>query len=528
KIIEGIKVSNKPSQKNLFLLQNSKMPALVLELGYLTSKSDLKVITNKDKQNELAEAIVKGIITYKENLQTDEELLDENLQKLPPKPNQGETPIIKRKVITDKKGIKYEATEININNKVVNTIYSSNIGAVKVFFYVNGKVYNEVEIAKFSKDFVVRLSDKRGAGNTENSYNVEGVESNMNNYVIWFGKEPPLASYMAKNRSVFEKYNGKTVSGKIVDYSFSPKNKALMDGFILKTNNGETLKAFVELKFVKQINAQLAEGDDVSIKIYNSAYWKDSEYPVLTSFKLNKGDKLLMDRWPKTASNSSGKTNMSKSDLKSPYSERKKLLPQLLSSTNLRVGTKSNIAYVQNGVYNINGVELEAKESIFDQTKNTIKATKATITKNGHMIVSDEINVDVNSNYFIVKEIKEPFRLSTFSKISAKSSAGNVKNEAYLANQSKGTTGITYSAQDSTKFDKKNEVVYLYGKAKVSSNGTVYQGSNIIYDKKANTAKVYNVSISEKGSKSIFTADSLHLNLNTSKGVFFGKSYISF
>ncbi|RZJ79160.1 MAG: hypothetical protein EOO47_11650 [Flavobacterium sp.] len=309
-----------------------------------------------------------------------------------------------------------------------------------------------------------------------------------------------------------------------------------MDGFILKTNNGETLKAFVEPKFVKQINAQLAKGDDVSIKIYNSAYWKDNEYPVLTSFKLNKGDKLLMDRWPKSVSNQFKSNNMTDGELVSPYSERKKIMPHLLTSTNLKVDTKNNISYVSDGKYKIGDIELDAKESIFDKSKNTIKARKATITKNGHMIVSEEINVDVNTNYFTVKEVKEPFRLSTFNKVVTSSQPRDFEKKRpkltglnlQKPSLDVAKNKISYSYKDSTKIDKANNTVYLYGKAQISVDKNLYEGSSIVYNKKLNTIKAYDARITEKGSKSIFTADSLYLDLNSSKGRFFGMGQVSY
>ena len=53
------------------------------------------------------------------------------------------------------------------------------------------------------------------------------------------------------------------------------------------------------------------------------------------------------------------------------------------------------LTYVKDGVYKIGDVELVAKESTFDRTKNTVKAINGTITKNGHMIVYDEIILEI-------------------------------------------------------------------------------------------------------------------------------------
>ncbi len=72
KKINGIKVSNKPKYANIFLLNKASMPGVILELGYLTNKSDLKFITNENGQAELAKLIVDGILVYKEKLPASE------------------------------------------------------------------------------------------------------------------------------------------------------------------------------------------------------------------------------------------------------------------------------------------------------------------------------------------------------------------------------------------------------------------------------------------------------------------------
>ncbi|SFG63016.1 M56/M15 family metallopeptidase [Pedobacter insulae] len=74
KSINGIAISNKPKQKKLYVLENSKMPGVTLELGYLTNKNDFQFITNEQKQNELAKAIIEGVLNYRKNSKSDEEI----------------------------------------------------------------------------------------------------------------------------------------------------------------------------------------------------------------------------------------------------------------------------------------------------------------------------------------------------------------------------------------------------------------------------------------------------------------------
>ncbi|WP_165501683.1 M56 family metallopeptidase [Pedobacter frigiditerrae] len=74
KNITGIKVNNKPKLSNILLLNQSPIPGILLEMGYLTNKSDFDFITNEKKQDELAKLIVAGILVYKEKLPASEEM----------------------------------------------------------------------------------------------------------------------------------------------------------------------------------------------------------------------------------------------------------------------------------------------------------------------------------------------------------------------------------------------------------------------------------------------------------------------
>lgn len=74
KNITGIKVDNKPKLSNILLLNQSPIPGVLLEMGYLTNKSDFDFITNDKRQDELAKLIVAGILVYKEKLPAAEEM----------------------------------------------------------------------------------------------------------------------------------------------------------------------------------------------------------------------------------------------------------------------------------------------------------------------------------------------------------------------------------------------------------------------------------------------------------------------
>lgn len=402
KTVDGIKTGNKPIQKKLFLLQNSTAAGLVLEMGYLTNEQDLKTITNEAKQNELAEAIVNGILRYKENLRTDEEI-ESNMKgaslQLPPKPNQQNVPFIQRTKTNYNDGFKGEYIVITANPKTIRKIYTTSVGQTKLYFYINQKLFSEAEAMKFTPEFIAQLSSKSGIGNTKNNYVVPGVENSNNNYVVWFGEEPQLSASMIKNRSIYEKYNGKTIDGKIVEYTYSPISK-VMDGFIVKTTSGETLKANVEEKFAKQTQTMIAKGDKISIKIYNANYSEKTEFPIVTSYKLMKGDKVLFDRWPKTANNT-----MATNDGVNIVQNRIYPKPIILSSSNITVDTKYDVSYLKNGVVSIGENRLTAEEIAFDKRNEKLTAKDAKLTlKSGITVAEKYIIYDVKKGTYITNK----------------------------------------------------------------------------------------------------------------------------
>ncbi|RZK54076.1 MAG: hypothetical protein EOO91_16570, partial [Pedobacter sp.] len=96
------------------------------------------------------------------------------------------------------------------------------------------------------------------------------------------------------------------------------------------------------------------------------------------------------------------------------------------------------------------------------------------------------------------------------------------QNKPVLAN------GVSFFAKDSTRVDKLNQVIYLYGSAVLSTRENSYQGSSIVYNKKDNNIKVYKASMyNNKNGRVIYVADSMHVNLNTSQGIWSGRTTVT-
>lgn len=508
--VNGINVNPKLQSKNLLLLRESKVPALILELGYLTNKSDLKFITNEAKQNELAAAIVDGIMLYKDKAGTDEKIglngiKNGSLLKV----IQQDVPFINRQTVSSNTGKKHENIKVTVKNKTVANITTSVVGVAKLYFLIDEKLYSEAEAKKFTPAFIAQLSANNGVGSLKTAYDIAEVEKSINNFVIWFGKEPKLADYALKNKSYYEKYNGKTIEGKVIGFTYSAAK--VMDGFLVKTSAGETLKANVEAKFAKQTATMIAKDDNVAIKIYNAHYQVDSDYPVLTSYKISKGGKLLYDRWPKVASNKTTVNNKA-ANVEQNQQFNNLTKPTLISSTNVRVDTKNEISYIKMGRMEIYGGVLLADELTFDQKNKRVITQKANFTdKAGKVIIGDAITFDYGKGTYDVK--------------AASGNSYPVNKKAGLIN----LDPIKYTATDSIITNKLTGDVLLYGNVKLLNNNQTYQSDRMVYNKGKQTLKVRdNLQMYDKMSNTYTKADSLDMNLKTGKGIFYGKTLLKF
>ncbi|TKC07550.1 M56 family metallopeptidase [Pedobacter frigoris] len=164
---------------------------------------------------------------------------------------------------------------------------------LKPMFVVDGKVYSFEEAQKFDQAFLNKLSGNQGGG-PASLYSLDGLQKG--DWVFWFGTEPKLSDDEKRNRSIYAKYNGKTLKAKVMGYSYGTPTRKLMDGFYIETNEGEKMKVFIEVKFAKQINAQLKEGDQLTISISNASYWPKEESIVIHNSKIEKNGRVLFDR----------------------------------------------------------------------------------------------------------------------------------------------------------------------------------------------------------------------------------------
>jgi len=57
-------------ENNFEVLRDSDMPAILVECGFLTNPQDEKKLLDKKHQDQLAEGIIQGILSFLDNKQT--------------------------------------------------------------------------------------------------------------------------------------------------------------------------------------------------------------------------------------------------------------------------------------------------------------------------------------------------------------------------------------------------------------------------------------------------------------------------
>ncbi|TKC01907.1 M56 family metallopeptidase [Pedobacter cryotolerans] len=408
--------------------------------------------------------------------------------------------------------------------EVLNFKYDKGIIRVLTFSRGNVSVGDEVLITIGGTVNDIKISDSKGNVVKQLDgpcYSMDRMKTLDEKVLFDIDNRPFLSksAVMQYGQYKSEKFTLHTVSGKIPSLRIvhSPIGSEPSKVFIYA--NGKLYSEKETLKFDKKFIASLSEkrgfakAADYDIptitnrkKTYIFWFGKEPKFTAKTAKSRNFSQKHKSE---KVNGQLAGLINSSKTKTLDGFLIKNNLetiKPILLRSTSITVDTKADIAYVKDGVYKIGDIELVAKESTFDKTKNAIKAVKSTITKNGHIIVSDEIIVDVNLDYFKVKEIKEPFVLSTFKKANEENS-----HIGYTGSNTK----VRYSAIDSINLDKKDKIIKLYGNATIANEKMRFKGSQILYNAKLNIETIKDATFYEDKAK--VTADIMEVDFNKSK-----------
>ena len=288
--IKGISIEDERNPKNLLLLRESNLAGVILELGYLTNKNDLKFITDGAKQNELAKGIVDGILLYKEKIPSDEELARSQYSYFKDKLTKPQTSFIEVEKMTFAGGRPgFYVFVKSTNGKKMQTIGTE---GMVVKFFIDGRLYSLDEAKNFNKDFIDKLSVNQGGGRGYH-YNVPGVANDE--YVFWFGNEPSIQASVALSKSASSKYTGESIYGKVLSYSVNSKNNEI-DGLILQQKSDEKLKIFIDPKFAKLIAKQIQISDEIKVKAFNAYFINGAQFPEIGSSTISKNGKVIFDR----------------------------------------------------------------------------------------------------------------------------------------------------------------------------------------------------------------------------------------
>ena len=56
------------AQAPFFVLRGAAMPAVLIETGFLTEKSEARLLNDRNYQEKIAESLTRGIVDYLKNM----------------------------------------------------------------------------------------------------------------------------------------------------------------------------------------------------------------------------------------------------------------------------------------------------------------------------------------------------------------------------------------------------------------------------------------------------------------------------
>lgn len=237
-----------------------------------------------------------------------------------------------------------------------------------VKFLVNGKLYSYEEAKKFDQVFLNRLSNIQGVGRG-NYYDVKGV--GVNDYVFWFGKEPAILSSVGKSRVAAAKYIGKSVFGKVLNYTYS-KDDNKVDGFVIQQKENEKLWIYIGKQFGREVSNDIKLADEVKINVFNAHFSKGAVFPTIGSSTVVKNGKVIFDRAKLVV-------DARPEGVKTDYGTLAKIEYVASDSTIFSEGRKV-IELYGNVKLNVDSISINAERVTINNNNRVINAYNATVT----------------------------------------------------------------------------------------------------------------------------------------------------
>ena len=164
-------------QKGIWVLQATNMPAILIETGFINNPEDERYLNSEDGQQELAEAITKAVIHYKEQIENSSKSVIET---------------VPEKVKADKPVASLLDTRITTEEKVLQ-VKSENI---KVEIYDDGEIDNDIVSVYFNNTLLV---DKKTLSAQAYTLNLNLEKGKTNELVLYadnLGEIPPNTALM--------------------------------------------------------------------------------------------------------------------------------------------------------------------------------------------------------------------------------------------------------------------------------------------------------------------------------------------
>ena len=164
-------------QKGIWVLQATNMPAILIETGFINNPEDERYLNSEDGQQELAEAITKAVIHYKEQIENSSKSVIET---------------VPEKVKADKPVASLLDTRITTEEKVLQ-VNSENI---KVEIYDDGEIDNDIVSVYFNNTLLV---DKKTLSAQAYTLNLNLEKGKTNELVLYadnLGEIPPNTALM--------------------------------------------------------------------------------------------------------------------------------------------------------------------------------------------------------------------------------------------------------------------------------------------------------------------------------------------
>ena len=399
KTLAGIKLNNKPIHKNFVVLKNNPIPSVLLELGNTNNVNDRNFITSTTKQNELANVIVKAIISYKDNLKPDKEMesMMAKSEEFNVKYTAWKNSELYKRLTDESKNFKAQT--------LVGTVHSLNyikFGGTPTLDGFILKSNNKLYRIYIGRDEVKSLSFKV---NDEVSLYAPKAE-------IWFDSEYPAIK--PKNLTVLKSVG-------VAPAKLESKPKLISSA----TMNVDTKNNITYIKNgIMEIGDTKLEAEDITWDTNNGIITAKSATLITKN-----GDKIVSksiiydvrkgtykaiaasgNNVIKSAVTSSYVVNKSPEVEKPTISAAYQLLSKLkLNNDSLKMGTiLDKTLFIRGNVkLNLDGYSLNGRVLTVDKDSNLITAHLATlINKDGSIINADVIEFDlISKNYKVTKPV---------------------------------------------------------------------------------------------------------------------------